>query len=48
MNEEDIEDVLLTEAPVFVAGRQKADADLAAGRTRSLAEVLADLDGIES
>lgn len=48
MNVEDIEDVILAEAQVFVAGRQQADADLAAGRTRPLAEVLADLDGIES
>lgn len=45
MNADDVEDFILAEAPVFVAGRQQADADLAAGRTRSLAEVVADLDG---
>lgn len=41
---EEPEDFVLASASRFVASRHQADADLAAGRTRSLDKVLADLD----
>ena len=43
MNDE-LEDRVLATAPQYVNGREEADADLAAGRTRSLERVLAELD----
>lgn len=44
IDQDDLEDFVLANAPEFVAGRHQANADLAAGRTRSLDKVLADLD----
>ena len=44
INEEALEDFVLANAPEYVKGRRAADEDLAAGRTRSLDQVLADLD----
>ena len=44
IDQEELEDFVLANAPEFVAGRHQADADLAAGRTRSIGKVLADLD----
>ena len=41
---EDLEDFVLANAPRFVASHQRDEADLAAGRTRSLDKVFADLD----
>jgi len=47
IDQDELEDFVLANAPEFVAGRAQADADLAAGRTRSLDEVLAELDADE-
>ena len=47
IDQEDLEDFVLANAPEFVAGRHQADADFAAGRTRSLDKVLADPDDDE-
>lgn len=44
ISEEDLEDFVLAISPKYVVGRERADADLAAGRTRSLNRVLPDLD----
>lgn len=40
----ELEDFVLTHAPEFAKGRALADAELAAGDTRSLDAVLAELD----
>ncbi|MGI8759165.1 MAG: type II toxin-antitoxin system Phd/YefM family antitoxin [Acidimicrobiales bacterium] len=47
IDQEELEDFVLANAPEFVAGRAEADADLAAEQTRSLGEVLAGLDADE-
>lgn len=44
IDQEELEDFVLANAPEFVAGRHQADVDLAAGRTRALDKALADLD----
>lgn len=48
IDQDELEDFVLANAPAFVAGRHQADADLAAGQTRSLHKVLADLDDDET
>ena len=42
VSEEELEDWVLANAPEFVAGRQAADEELAAGETTSLTAFLAD------
>lgn len=42
ISEDDLEDWVLANAPEFVAGRRKADRELAAGETTSLEDFLAD------
>lgn len=44
INGEDLEDFVLAHAPEYVEGRRRAEAELEAGRTRSLDRVLAELD----
>lgn len=44
INETDLEDFVLANAPEFVEDRRRADEEFAAGRTRSLDDVVADLD----
>jgi antitoxin (DNA-binding transcriptional repressor) of toxin-antitoxin stability system len=41
---EAVEDLVLASGPEFVAAMREADAELAAGKTRSLDDVLADAD----
>jgi prevent-host-death family protein len=41
---EKLEDFVLANAPEYVADRRAADADLAAGRTTSASDLLAELD----
>jgi prevent-host-death family protein len=43
-DEEDLEDYVLANAPEYVARREQADRDIAAGKTFSLAEGLARLE----
>lgn len=43
INQASLEDFVLANAPEYVEGRREAEADLAAGRTRALDEVLADI-----
>lgn len=44
IDEHELEDFVLTNAPEYARGRADADAELAAGTTRSLTAVLAELD----
>lgn len=44
IDQAELEDLLLANAPEFVQGRRHAVAELAAGQTRSLDSVLEDLD----
>jgi prevent-host-death family protein len=44
IDEDALEDFVLANAPEFVEGRRAADEELAAGQTRSLESVVADLD----
>jgi len=41
---DELEDFVLARAPEFTRSMRQADADLRAGRTRSAAEVFAELD----
>ena len=45
---EEFEDYVLANAPEFVASLSQADQDLREGRTRTAAEVFAELEGIAS
>jgi prevent-host-death family protein len=44
LSSEDLEDVILERSPEYVADLVAADKDLAAGRTRSAADVFAELE----
>ena len=43
LNEDDLENYILAQAPEYVTSRREADADLVAGQTRALDEVLGEL-----
>jgi len=43
LNEDDLENYILAQAPEYVTSRREADADLVAGQTRALDEVLGKL-----
>jgi prevent-host-death family protein len=44
VSEAEVEDFILTHAEEYVRGREEADRNLAAGRTKPLSTVLAELD----
>jgi prevent-host-death family protein len=44
VDEAEVEDFILTHAEEYVRGREQADRNLAAGRTKPLSKVLAELD----
>jgi prevent-host-death family protein len=44
IDEREVEDFILTHALQFVSGREDAEGALAAGRTRALPDVVAELD----
>jgi hypothetical protein len=44
LDEDELDDFLLANLPEFIESRRQADEDLKAGRSRSLEDVLAELD----